>query len=555
MTVVLLDPLRPDMIPVGAAQHLTGHVVVTEDVHPSLLWHLKQYTLAGAHDDSDVRSTILTSDLSHPLVRQRVSRGDVVIRVERLPGETLIEAVDLMDRLRKTGPWERTQTHDSLRRYLLEEAYELLDAIDHGSQEDLLSELGDLLLQVLFHARIAEDSAIAPFGIDEVAASFVEKVTHRTPGVLSGEHQNLERQIEEWEAAKAAERGQLGGSVLDGVVTAQPALSLTQKLFERLAGVDFPVEFVSPVLYQVKVPFRQHSRDSVEDDQRRRAVALMDQVRAAEKAAAADGVVLREENLWRKYLGMSYDEAAVPAVEASPSLVERAQRVDATPPTLQKPGRRRKPDPEPESSNEVTSPIPPVIDAPQAAGIQLSPDPLGLDRKRSKHSEPTPPASTPAELVEASGDAELRTPAEPVEASGESDPVADDTPLPDPSETKLFAVVPPKAPEESADEEQSKTPEPAEEPADAAEPPAEKPKKSKKQKKHKPDTTMTVHQAGPPVEPDFPDVDDFPGPPPAKIHVNDDPILAAERAITVTYSDFVPGMIITESWSAKDDDK
>ena len=103
-------------------------------------------------------------------------------------------------------------------------AAELLDAIDGDDQENLREELGDLLLQVLFHARIAADDPMAPFDIGDVARSFTEKVRGRTPGVLSGEHADLETQIREWEERKAAEKQR--GSVLDGIATTAPALAL-----------------------------------------------------------------------------------------------------------------------------------------------------------------------------------------------------------------------------------------------------------------------------------------------------------------------------------------
>ncbi|GAA4665687.1 MazG family protein [Gordonia humi] len=308
MTVVLLDPSRPDMVPAGAVGLLASTVAVTEEVHPNLLWQLPDYVLVGG--DEQHLDVLVTSDTRHPAVRARLDAGERVVQGDPVRGAQILHAVDLMDRLRRMGPWEQRQTHDSLRRYLLEEVYELLDAIDHGTKDDLKSELGDLLLQVLFHSRIAAD-ALDGFDIDDVAQSFVDKVSYRTPGVLGGEHADLERQINEWEAAKAAEREAQRGSVLDGIVTTQPALALTQKIFERLAGADFPIAALSPSLYSVSVPFRKHATVSVEDDVRTRAMALMDQVRAAESAARADGVWPTDENTWRKYLGMDYDDDAV----------------------------------------------------------------------------------------------------------------------------------------------------------------------------------------------------------------------------------------------------
>ncbi|AUH69724.1 MULTISPECIES: MazG family protein [Gordonia] len=314
MTVVLLDASRPDLVPAGAVALLAETVAVTEEVHPSLLWQLPSYELVGLVED-DGTKTLVSSDRDHPAVVERLKWGEPVIEGSNLPGGKLLRAVELMDRLRRMGPWERLQTHDSLRKYLLEEVYELLDSIDHGTSEELCSELGDLLLQVLFHARIAADSAVGAFDIDDVAQSFIDKVSNRTPGVLGGEHADLHRQINEWEAAKAAERER--GSVLDGIVTTQPALALVQKVFERLAGAGFPVAAVSPSLYRVDIPFRKHAVGSVEDDLRRRAIALMNQVRTAEGAAAEDGVVPRDDNTWRKYLGMTYvEESAEPDADA-----------------------------------------------------------------------------------------------------------------------------------------------------------------------------------------------------------------------------------------------
>ena len=93
----------------------------------------------------------------------------------------------MMDKLRTAGPWESEQTHDSLRRFLLEETYELLDAVRSGNADQLREELGDVLLQVLFHARIAEDAPQLPFTIDDVADTLMRKLGNRVPGVLAGQ--------------------------------------------------------------------------------------------------------------------------------------------------------------------------------------------------------------------------------------------------------------------------------------------------------------------------------------------------------------------------------
>lgn len=276
MTVVLLDPLRPDMIPIQARTHLSGTVLVTEDVPTTILWELDHFE--PVFTDTDTAATLLSTDAAHPLVVARIAHGDTVIGAPPPVGADVLAAIALMDTLRRTGPWESTQTHASLRGYLLEEVYELLDALDAGVQQDLREELGDLLLQVLFHARIAADHPTEPFDIDDVARSFTEKVTRRTPGILSGAHSDLETQIREWEQHKAAEKAR--GSVLDGIATTAPALALTQKVLERLTAAGYPTERIDPAVLTVSVVAGD---DSVEAAARARTLDLMAQVRAVER--------------------------------------------------------------------------------------------------------------------------------------------------------------------------------------------------------------------------------------------------------------------------------
>ncbi|GAA1481582.1 nucleoside triphosphate pyrophosphohydrolase [Gordonia sinesedis] len=295
MTVVLLDPLRPDMIPVAARTHLSGEVLVTEEVPTGLLWELDHFAPALA--ESDPSTTLVSTDITHPLVAARIAQGDRVIRSSASAGRDLLDAVALMDLLRRNGPWESRQTHASLRRYLLEEVYELLDAIDAGDQENLREELGDLLLQVLFHARIAADDPTDPFDIDAVARSFTAKVSGRTPGVLSGAHSDLETQIREWEEHKAAEKNR--GSVLDGIATTQPALALTQKVLERLSAAGYPIERIAPDVVTVTVTAAE---DSVEAATRQRTLDLMAHVRAVEEQARIDGIDLTTPEAWHAVL-------------------------------------------------------------------------------------------------------------------------------------------------------------------------------------------------------------------------------------------------------------
>uniref|UniRef100_UPI003D94CC52 MazG family protein n=1 Tax=Gordonia sp. B7-2 TaxID=3420932 RepID=UPI003D94CC52 len=297
MTVVLLDPTRPDMIPIRARNLLSGRVMVTEDVSAATLWEFDHVEPAVDAGPDDADAVLVSTDREHPLVRARIARGDDVIAAARISGAALLESVALMDTLRRNGPWESHQTHASLRRYLLEEVYELLDAIDLDDPDELREELGDLLLQVLFHARIAADDPGAPFDIDDVARSFTQKVQGRTPGVLSGAHSDLETQIREWEERKAAEKQR--GSVLDGIATTQPALALTQKVLERLTAAKYPVETIDPQVLTITVTL---AGDSVEDSARRRVLALIEQVRAAEERAKGSDLTLDTPEAWHRVL-------------------------------------------------------------------------------------------------------------------------------------------------------------------------------------------------------------------------------------------------------------
>src|SRR4028118_770283 len=97
------------------------------------------------------------------------------------PGKALLELVAVMDRLRRECPWDQEQTHDSLAPYLLEEAHEVLEALDARDRSGLREELGDLLLQVLFHARIAAEHAEEPWDLDAVAGDARDQMARRHP--------------------------------------------------------------------------------------------------------------------------------------------------------------------------------------------------------------------------------------------------------------------------------------------------------------------------------------------------------------------------------------
>jgi XTP/dITP diphosphohydrolase len=137
-----------------------------------------------------------------------------------VPGARLIDLVRVMDRLRRNCPWDQEQTHESLAKYLLEETYETLEAIDSGDTDHLREELGDLLLQVAFHSRIAEEEPDEGFSVDDVADT------------LAADAAAVEAN---WETIKAAEKQRT--SVLEGIPLALPALALADKLLSRAAKI------------------------------------------------------------------------------------------------------------------------------------------------------------------------------------------------------------------------------------------------------------------------------------------------------------------------------
>lgn len=139
-----------------------------------------------------------------------------------------------MDRLRSPGGcvWDAEQTHESLLKFLLEESYEYIEAVETDDREAMREELGDVLLQVYFHARMAEEHPTEPFSIEDVAQSVVEKLIRRHPHVFGDVTvESSDEVLENWEVMKALEKGRT--SAVEGVPLAQPALPLVSKLLYR----------------------------------------------------------------------------------------------------------------------------------------------------------------------------------------------------------------------------------------------------------------------------------------------------------------------------------
>ncbi|MGK5632727.1 nucleoside triphosphate pyrophosphohydrolase, partial [Streptomyces sp. URMC 123] len=156
-----------------------------------------------------------------------------------LPGARLLDVVQVMDAIRTDCPWSGSRTHEGLVKYAIEEAYELVEAIEAGDRAELREELGDVLLQVVFHARIAQEHPEEPFSIDDVAATIVDKLIHRHPHVFGTESAETPEDVREhWLRTKAVEKRR--ESVTDGVPLGQPALALAAKLASRarMAGLE-----------------------------------------------------------------------------------------------------------------------------------------------------------------------------------------------------------------------------------------------------------------------------------------------------------------------------
>lgn len=286
-----------DRSPLARAVVATGHEVevAAADVR-LLLDHARDSDVLWLADDAEADT--LPAEIATLLVEDPDLADAVEVEVLHgsydVPGARLLDLVTVMDELRRGCPWDQEQTHESLARYLLEEAYETLEAIETGDRTHLREELGDLLLQVYFHARIAAetDAGDGGFTIDDVAGDIVDKLVRRHPHVFGGLDVANAAEVEaNWEQLKAAEKGR--SSVLDGVPMALPALALADKVLGKAAkvgvahaprpGVDEPVETLGDRLLALVVEARGAGVDP-EQALRTAVRRLADAVRTAEAA-------------------------------------------------------------------------------------------------------------------------------------------------------------------------------------------------------------------------------------------------------------------------------
>jgi XTP/dITP diphosphohydrolase len=257
LVLVTCSPrVPPGLLSWPAWEALRSGTVETADQDDPQLPHLRQAgvdvrVVPVAEPQALLRraaegETVVRFRAEEALVRDLAGAEDPAVEVVPasydLPGARLLDVVAVMDRLRSPGgcPWDAQQTHASLRSYLIEEAYEAYEAMEDGDAVGLREELGDVLLQVVFHARIAQEAA-QPWSIDEVAGDLVDKLVRRHPHVFAGASaDDLEGS---WESLKAAEKGRT--SVTEGVPLSQPALSLAAKLQRRASRIGAPVPAVA----------------------------------------------------------------------------------------------------------------------------------------------------------------------------------------------------------------------------------------------------------------------------------------------------------------------
>ncbi|MFE7172027.1 nucleoside triphosphate pyrophosphohydrolase [Streptomyces sp. NPDC057616] len=301
--------------PAWQALHAADRVLCADGAHPQLPY-LREAGIAVAEDAPTAEELVGACEGGHTVVVVATGEGEPALtdglarlagsgRVRMpelellpasydLPGARLLDLVQVMDRIRAECPWSSRQTHKGLAKYGIEEAYELVEAIEDGDRDELREELGDVLLQVVFHSRIAEEDPDAPFSVDDVAAGIVAKLIHRHPHVFGDETASTPEEVKEhWLRTKAVEKQRT--SVTEGVPLGQPGLALAAKLASRTrtAGLDVPLPRSEGIGYELLALAVRAESEGVDPEAALRAAAraYRDAIRRTEDGARRDGPV------------------------------------------------------------------------------------------------------------------------------------------------------------------------------------------------------------------------------------------------------------------------
>ncbi|MFB7469057.1 nucleoside triphosphate pyrophosphohydrolase [Streptomyces sp. NPDC056224] len=298
--------------PAWQALHAADRVVCADPGHPQLPY-LREAGVEVVHESPEAHALVeacaggrtvvvlpggegdqrLTDGLARLAGSGRVAMPDLELLPGSydLPGARLLDLVQVMDRVRRECPWTSRQTHRGLAKYAIEEAYELVEAIEDGDREELREELGDVLLQVVFHARIAEEGTgdagdrDEAFSIDDVAGALVEKLIHRHPHVFGDAQAETPEDVSaHWQRTKAAEKRR--ESVTDGIPVGQPGLALAAKLAGRVRAGGVAVELPrgEGIGYELLALAARAEAEGIDPETALRAAAraYRDAIRAAE---------------------------------------------------------------------------------------------------------------------------------------------------------------------------------------------------------------------------------------------------------------------------------
>jgi len=223
-----------------------------------------------------------------------------------------IDLVDIMDKLRKECPWDKEQTHESLRKYILEEAYEVVETIDKENWKDLEEELGDLLLQVVFQSAIARESG--KFSIESVIEILNKKLIERHPHIFGDKKVNSAKEVQmNWEEIKLKKNKR--NSLLEGVPASAPALLRAERLQERAAKVSFDwnrltdvVDKLDEEIKELKSAISVNKRQEIEEEMGDILFSLVNISRFLE-ISAEDSLRMSNEKFARrfKYIEEAFD--------------------------------------------------------------------------------------------------------------------------------------------------------------------------------------------------------------------------------------------------------